>query len=311
MNDLSVPKYNECFYPVLCALKSESAMRSQQVRSYVARQMNLSAEELREMLPSQRQPTFHNRVHWALMYLRKAGLVENVSRGVYKITPDGLAALQEAGDQIDLAYLERFRAFREFIYGKPGDGEVPPAIQRTELSETPQDIMDRAYGEINDSLCEDLLSEIMNQTPAFFENLVVELLLRMGYGGALDDAGRVVGKSGDEGIDGIIREDKLGFSSIYIQAKRWDLQGAIGRPEIQKFVGALAGQGASKGLFITTGQFTREAREFVGKQRATKVVLVDGAMLAKLMIEYDLGVSTQRTYFIKKLDNDYFDDRNE
>ncbi len=160
--------------------------------------------------------------------------------------------------------------------------------------------------QINTTLADDLRNEIMKQSPAFFEHLVVKLLTQMGYGGSVEDAGSVVGKSGDEGIDGIIREDKLGFSRIYIQAKRWDCDMAVGRPEIQKFVGALAGQGASRGLFVTTAKFTREARQYAEKQHTTKVVLVDGTALAKLMIEYNLGVSTEAIYAIKRIDSDFF-----
>ena len=171
---------------------------------------------------------------------------------------------------------------------------------------TPQDVLDEAFQQINTTLADDLLSEVMKQPPAFFEHLVVKLLMQMGYGGSVDNAGTVIGQTGDEGIDGIIREDKLGFSLIYIQAKRWDYDKTVGRPEIQKFVGALAGQGASKGLFITTAKFTKEACQYAEKQHTTKVVLVDGTALAKLMIEYNLGVSTEATYEIKRIDSDFF-----
>ena len=191
----------------------------------------------------------------------------------------------------------------------------PTPVKHTSIDsqngQTPQDAFDLAYQQINHALADDLLSEIMKQTPAFFENLVVRLLENMGYGGSVENAGLVVGQTGDEGIDGIIREDKLGFSLIYIQAKRWDRTTSIGRPEIQKFVGALAGQGANKGLFITTALFTKEAREYAKKQHTTKVVLVDGESLAKLMIEYNLGVSTQAVYQIKRLDSDFFNEDND
>ena len=170
-------------------------------------------------------------------------------------------------------------------------------------------MFEKAYSQINSALAEDLLASIMEHSPSFFERLVVDLLLKMGYGSSFDSAGMVVGHTGDEGIDGIIREDKLGFSNIYIQAKRWDPTSmTVGRPEIQKFVGALAGQGASKGLFITTAQFTKEAQSYAAKQLAAKIVLVDGHQLTKLMIEYGIGVSIQSTYTIKKIDSDYFDD---
>ncbi len=174
--------------------------------------------------------------------------------------------------------------------------------------QTPQDILDSAFRQINRTLCDDLLAEIVKQPPSFFERLVVRLLTQMGYGGSVANAGVVLGQTGDEGIDGVVREDKLGFSLIYIQAKRWSCDMAVGRPEIQKFVGALAGQGAAKGLFITTAKFTKEAYQYAEKQHTTKVILVDGQALARLMIEYDLGVSTQVSYQLKRLDTDFFSD---
>lgn len=215
---------------------------------------------------------------------------------------------------VDNTYLERYDSFKQFVSAQvtSGNGQQPQSVTGADdlSGQTPQDALDAAYQQINQALADDILSEIMRQQPGFFERLVVQLLENMGYGGSVENAGQVVGKSGDEGIDGIIREDKLGFSLIYIQAKRWDRNTSIGRPEIQKFVGALAGQGASKGLFITTAQFTNEAREYAKKQHTTKVVLVDGEALANLMIEYNVGVSTQAGYQIKQLDSDFFSEEN-
>ena len=217
--------------------------------------------------------------------------------------------LDENPAQIDNLYLQRFESFRKFISPNNNEETTLPIPAAKVSSKTPQDILDEAFQQINTTLADDLLSEIMKQPPAFFEHLVVKLLTQMGYGGSVDNAGSVMGQIGDEGIDGVIvREDKLGFSLIYIQAKRWDCDKTVGRPEIQKFVGALAGQGASKGLFITTAKFTKEARQYAEKQHTTKVVLVDGTTLAKLMIEYDLGVSTEATYEIKRIDSDFFVD---
>lgn len=207
-------------------------------------------------------------------------------------------------DVFDDAYLCQFESFRKFKY--PNKIEISENI-KNHANETPQDILDGTYQEITESLAEELLGEIMKNTPDFFERLVVDLLQRIGYGGTVEDAAKVIGKTGDEGIDGIIKEDKLGFNMIYIQAKRWDIDRTIGRPEIQRFVGALAGQGASKGLFITTAKFSPQAYEYVKKQHTTKVVLVDGMTLAKFMIDYDLGVSTVSVYPIKKLDSDFFE----
>jgi len=206
-------------------------------------------------------------------------------------------------------YLEKSTEFREFRYGSPDNVKSYdlPEAREEDVENTPEEIIEGAYQKINVSLADELLAAIMEQTPTFFERLVVQLLIKMGYGGAFDDAGKVVGKTNDEGIDGIIREDKLGFSSIYIQAKRWDIGMTVGRPEIQKFVGALAGQGASKGLFITTAQFSKDAKNYAeNRAYGATIVLVDGKMLARLMIENELGVSPVMKYTIRKLDGDYF-----
>ena len=237
-------------------------------------------------------------------------MIHAVSRGKYTITEEGRKAFLQDGNAIDLKYLDRYESFRAFHAPRTIDNSN--ATARAEVSEsTPQDALDIAFSQINTDLAADILAAIMERSPAFFEKLVVDLLVRMGYGGAFEGAGQVVGHSGDEGIDGIIREDKLGFSNIYIQAKRWNLDASIGRPEIMKFVGALAGQGASKGLFITTAQFTKEACNYANKQLTTKIVLIDGQRLARLMIEYDVGVSTQSVYAIKRIDSDFFSEDND
>lgn len=222
--------------------------------------------------------------------------------------------MHEKKDHVELKDLYQFDSFRQFINTDAMSEEKKdlskPSVLEDLQEATPQDNLNASMEQINKELSANLLSEIMERSPAFFEKTVVQLLLKMGYGSALED-GFVTGCSGDEGIDGIIREDKLGFSSIYIQAKRWAEDKAIGRPEIQKFVGALAGQGAQKGLFITTGTFTKEARSYVEKQLSTKVVLVDGEKLTKLMIEYNLGVSVETVYTIKKIDTDFFSEEND
>lgn len=305
---MAVPKFFEFFSAILMTLSAGETLHVKQIRLLVFDRMRLTEEDRSVLLPSSMQSTADNRVNWALTYLKKAGLVERPATGKYRITLAGKKALQETNNHITLEYLKQFESFREFHMVKPHDdmGSLVPMDTMAEGS--PQDAMDAAFQQINDELAADLLQAIMENSPQFFEKLVVELLLKMGYGGAFEEAGITVGKSGDEGIDGIIREDKLGFSSIYIQAKRWSTDTAVGRPEVQKFVGALAGQGAQKGLFITTAQFTKEAKSYVSKQSATKVVLVDGEKLTKLMIEYDVGVSVLNTYAIKKIDSDFFDE---
>lgn len=297
---MAIPKYDEMYRVFLDCLSDMKPHGSKEVRDAIAARLSVSEAERQELLPSGRQAIFDNRVAWTRTYLKKAGLLTAPSRGTYQLTQLGKQVLDSNPAVIDNSFLDQFDSFHQFKHAE--SAPVNHASTDSQSGQTPQDAFDLAYQQINHALADDLLTEIMNQSPAFFEKLVVQLLENMGYGGSVENAGVVVGQTGDEGIDGIIREDKLGFSLIYIQAKRWDRTTSIGRPEIQKFVGALAGQGANKGLFITTAQFTKEAREYVKKQHTTKVVLVDGESLAKLMIEYDLGVSTQAVYQIKRMD---------
>lgn len=301
---MAIPKYDEMYRVFLDCLSDMKPHGSKEVRDAIAARLSVSEAERQELLPSGRQAIFDNRVAWTRTYLKKAGLLTAPSRGTYQLTQLGKQVLDSNPAVIDNSFLDQFDSFHQFKHAE--SAPVNHASTDSQSGQTPQDAFDLAYQQINHALADDLLTEIMNQSPAFFEKLVVQLLENMGYGGSVKNAGVVVGQTGDEGIDGIIREDKLGFSLIYIQAKRWDRTTSIGRPEIQKFVGALAGQGANKGLFITTAQFTKEAREYVKKQHTTKVVLVDGESLAKLMIEYDLGVSTQAVYQIKRMDSDFF-----
>lgn len=302
---MPIPKYDEMYRAFLDCLADGQQHKSKEVKDVVAGVFSVSEKERTELLPSGKQQLFDNRIGWTRTYLKKAGLVQSPSRGVYVITPVGRQVLDENPPQIDNLFLQRFESFRKFI--SPNNEDTITAIPVEKVSsKTPQDILDEAFQQINTTLADDILNEIMKQSPAFFEHLVVKLLTQMGYGGSVDNAGMVIGQTGDEGIDGVIREDKLGFSLIYIQAKRWDCDKTVGRPELQKFVGALAGQGASKGLFITTAKFTKEAYQYAEKQHTTKVVLVDGTTLAKLMIEYNLGVSTEVTYRIKRIDSDFF-----
>lgn len=310
---MAIPKYDEMYREFLDVLSDNQPHKISEIRDSVANIFKLTDDERRQLLQSGKQPLFNNRVNWTCCYLKQANLVENTSRGIYQITEAGKKVILENPQHIDNAFLSRYESFKQFI--NPTNNSTD--LKNTEcnsynksslLSQTPQDILDEAYQKINSTLADDVLAEIMQQTPVFFENLVVKLLTAMGYGGSIEDSGTVTQATGDEGIDGIIREDKLGFSKIYIQAKRWDPKSSVGRPEIQKFVGALAGQGANKGLFITTAQFTKEAKEYVKKQLVTKVVLIDGNALSKLMIEYNVGVSVESTYYIKRIDSDFFED---
>lgn len=318
---MAIPKYDEMYREFLKVLSDGESHKIGEIRDALAIAFNVSDDERKELLPSGKQPIFNNRVNWTASYLKQAGLVINFARGIYHITESGEKALATNVLKIDNSFLLKFDSFRDFLSRSisvvsasnmdiPANKKVSDSLgqQLTVSSESPQDILDAAYSKIKAALIDDLLSEIMKQTPVFFEHLVVKLLTQMGYGGSLKGAGTVTRSTGDEGIDGIIREDKLGFNLIYIQAKRWDRNSAVGRPDIQKFVGALAGQGASKGLFITTAQFTKEAIEYANKQHTTKIILINGVALAELMIEYNVGVSIEATYSIKRLDSDFFDD---
>jgi restriction system protein len=269
----------------------------------LAIEFNLSEAERKELLASGQQPIFDNRVGWARTYLKKAGLLDSPRRAYLTISPQGLSVLKKNPARIDVKFLRQFPAFLEFHSASRNNNEEEPNI---ELSiQTPEELLDQAYQRIRKDLAAELLSKVLELSPAFFERLVVELLVKMGYGGSIQDAGKAVGRSGDEGIDGTIKEDKLGLDIIYIQAKRWKPGNIVGRPEIQKFVGALAGQGAKKGIFITTSSFTREALDY-SPRNETKIVLIDGAHLAQLMIDYSLGCTTDQVYEVKKVDGDYF-----
>lgn len=276
-----------------------------EILEILTKEFNLTQEELEEYLPSGSQRTFYNRVFWAKAHLKMAGLVENIRRGVFKISESGKVVLLSNPQKINLKYLNQFPAYLE-SYGRTKVENDETEVEN-EITSTPEEILESNYLKIRKNLALELLSKVKNCSPSFFENLVVELLVKMGYGGSIKEAGKSIGKSGDEGIDGIIKEDKLGLDIIYIQAKRWD--NVVGRPEIQKFVGALAGQGAKKGVFITTARFTNEAKEYQPKNE-TKIVLIDGEQLAELMIDYDLAVSTTNKYIIKRIDNDYFEEVN-
>ena len=302
---MSIPKYNEMYKELLKCIADGEPHKLSDVKENVFKLKGITDADRAVLIPAGTQRLIDNRIGWTRTYLKKAGLVATVSRGVIQLTDEGQKLLKNMPDVLDDNYLCKYESFRTFKHPVDVPADVKSDVEVG--CETPQDILDRAHKEITKALAEDLLTEIMDKTPEFFERLVVALLQKMGYGGAVEDSGLVVGQTGDEGIDGIIKEDKLGFNMIYIQAKRWDLDKSVGRPEVQKFVGALAGQGASKGLFITTAKFSQQAQDYVKKQHTTKVVLVDGLTLAKLMIDYDLGVSTVSVYPIKKLDTDFFE----
>lgn len=310
---MALPKYNDLYDIFLNYLADGQARSCGDMRRHIVQVLQIPDDDLRQLLPHGNGKTvFMGRVGWAGTYLCKAGLITYPKRGFYQITKEGEKLLAQKLPKIDNDTLSNYPSFVAFQRRSSGQAETnTPSPKETPTpgsSATPEDTIEAAIAEINADLEDNLIDTILKQDYAFFENMVVQLMQKMGYGNRLEKSGIVTGQSGDEGIDGIIREDKLGFNAIYIQAKRWKRDITIGRPEIQKFVGALAGQGAQKGLFITTAKFSKGALEYVQKQLNYKVVLIDGPALAKLMIEHNLGVSVEATYHIKHLDSDFFPD---
>ena len=301
---MAIPDYQSILLPLLQACADGEEHTKQELLPLLARQFGLLEEDLAIKLASGKQGMFDNRVGWAKTYLKQAGILENLRRGIFRITARGLHVLNENPASLNVKFLKRFPEFVAFHAGKQRDESK--LVESAALSSaTPDELIAGGYKQLREALAIDLIGRIKSISPSRFEELVVELLLKMGYGGTQEDAGQVVGKSGDGGIDGIIHEDRLGLDVIYIQAKRWEAD--VGRPEIQKFVGALAGNKASKGVFITSSGFSIGAREYAAHVNH-RVVLIDGAMLAELMMDYDLGVSVKEVYTVKRLDTDYFEE---
>ncbi len=306
----TLPSYEAMMPAVLKVLADGVARSLREVFERVCQHYAFTPEQLADTLPSGRQTTLRSRVRWAKTYLVKAGLIEQPKRGICLITERGKAALV-SGHTIDNRYLAQFNEFVAFTLASSESAgntqqamAIPTDTPTPEQASTPQEQIEQALSAINRSLADDLLAEILGLSPRFFEQLVVDLMVAMGYGGSQQDAARTTRYSSDGGIDGIIKEDRLGLDSIYLQAKRYTDK-TVGRPEIQSFAGALDLHKARKGVFITTSSFSREAQEYVGLIEK-RIVLIDGARLASLMIEYGIGVTTRQTLTIKTLDSDYF-----
>lgn len=300
---MAVPDFQSFFKPLLDIAADGREHSIQEAREIIAEKMNLSEEDLRELLPSGTQTTFDNRVAWAKSYFTQAKVLESPRRSYFKITDRGRELHSKGHQRIDIKILNQYPEFVEFHTA----GRVKPVRGSNKDhdtgDETPEEVLQKAYQSIRNDLAAELLEKIKENSPKFFERLVVDFMLALGYGGSLADAGKSIGQSGDEGIDGIIKEDRLGLDLIYLQAKRWD--GSVGRPEIQKFVGALQGKRAKKGVYITTGKFTDDALKYV-ESIDSKVILIEGITLANLMIDYGLGTTTTAKYEIKRVDSDYF-----
>lgn len=310
---VSIPIVRSIMLPLLQEVADGKEYSLKDICERLARKFNLTPEEQNKLLPSG-QTVFGNRVGWARTYLCKAGLLSAPRKGTIKITEKGKEVLRLGLNKLDDKFLaQQSEEFKAFI-GKAGGKKTP---ERDRLSsgelikderETlpPEELIEEAYNFYNETLISNILDSIRKTTPGGFEKLVIDVLVKMGYGGAFEEAAKVIGRPGDEGIDGVIKQDPLGLDVIYVQAKRWETN--IGRQELQKFVGALQGKHAHKGVFITTSDFTEDAKDYVKNLGGNKIVLIDGETLGKLMIKYNVGVTTSKTYEIKKIDSDYFNE---
>ncbi|HHV07231.1 MAG TPA: restriction endonuclease [Firmicutes bacterium] len=299
---MTIPGFQAFMLPFLNQLADKTEKRMADLFEVLANEFQLTENDKKEQL-SRGQLKFKNRISWARTYLLKARLIKSTGRGLVQITARGQQVLTNPPEKITISYLEQFPEFVEFRYG--GKQEPEGTDKGKEEQQSPDEGMAMLYKEISDALADELLEKIKSCSPAFFERLVVDLLLAMGYGGSREDAGEAIGTSGDGGVDGIIKEDRLGLDVIYIQAKRWE--NTVGRPVVQGFAGSLEGLRAKKGVLITTSSFSQEAENYV-KRIEKKIVLIDGKTLARLMIDFDVGVSEIVTYRIKKLDLDYFEE---
>ena len=299
---MAIPDYQTLMLPLLRYAGEKKELSNREAIEYLCNKYNLNDREIRELLPSGRQPTIDNRVGWARTYMKKAGLLESTRRGFFSITKRGEKVLKQNPSKIGVRFLSQYPEFREF---RSVRRDITKKREESELvsSETPEETLESAYQKLRVDLASEIIQIVSKCSPSFFEKLVVEVLVKMGYGGSRKEAGQAIGKTADGGIDGIINEDRLGLDIIYIQAKRWD--STVGRPEIQKFAGALQGQRAKKGIFLTTSNFSKEALEYVTRIDS-KIILIDGNTLANLMIDHNVGVSTVALYEIKKIDTDYF-----
>lgn len=304
---MAIPDFQSIMLPLLDLLADGEERTRRELVEDLALHFRLTDDERNELLPSGKQERFLNRVSWAYSYLKRALLVENTGRGRVRITPRGVEVLQSRPERIDIKYLMRFPEFAESRYFSRQNNrhsEDAAADDADEVPQTPEEMLEVGYQSLRRELARELLQRVKSVSPRFFERLVVDLLVAMGYGGSRKDAGQAVGQSGDGGIDGIIKEDRLGLDVVYVQAKRWD--GTVGRPVVQAFAGSLEGQRARKGVLITTSQFSQDAREYVSRIEK-RIVLIDGEQLAQFMIDHGIGVAEVASYTVKRIDADYFD----
>jgi restriction system protein len=306
---MAVPDFQTIMLPLLKLAGDNQTHSVKECVAFIEQEFHLTDEEKLEKVPSGKQRTVYNRVTWAITHIKKAGLIAyREKRGSFGITESGQKLLAQSPAGITVKLLRNYESYRSFVDGGSGAEATPVVSSVSEETRTPEEIMGSLAEQLNLQLADELLDVIYGNTPSFFENLVVDLLVKMGYGG-LDGKGIVTKKSRDGGIDGIITQDELGLESIYIQAKRWDRGASVSRPEIQKFAGALLGEGATKGIFIATASFSKGAVEYARTVPNAKIILIDGTRLAQFMIKHDLGVSTSNVIHIKKIDSDYFEEQ--
>jgi restriction system protein len=303
---MSVPGFQKTLLPILQYLRDGEPHRPADTLAYVQTQFDLSPEDLADRSPNGRTRLM-DRVLWAITYLRKSGLLESISWGVFRITSRGNALLAENPKSLDLKDLERYPEYLEFkgrskAESKAQEQETDP----TAIQETPEEELERTYTAIRTRLEGELLDALKTSTPTFFEKVVLALLVSMGYGGSIEDAAKTTKRTGDDGIDGVIKEDRLGLDVVHIQAKRWTTN-VVGRPDIQNFAGSLEGQRGRKGVFITTSSFSKEAREFVSRIEK-KIILIDGPEFARLCVEFGVGVLDHSSYIVKKIDQEFFNE---
>jgi restriction system protein len=305
---MAIPDYQALMLPVL-RLAATGVTRVPDAATAIADQLSLSEAEREEMLPSGRQRVLHNRIHWAKFYMAKAGLIDSPARGRFVASAEGKALLATQPAAITVETLKTYPAFAQFYAGdaQASPAEASVAEAAATATATPEEQIDAAQGVLHAALKAELLQRVLAQSPAFFERAIVDLLVAMGYGGSHEGAALSLGRSGDGGVDGVIDEDRLGLDRIYIQAKRYAPHVGVGRPDVQGFVGSLVGFGATKGVFVTTSSFSAPAIDFV-RHLPQRVVLIDGARLAELMIEHGVGVRVSRTIAVKRLDEDFFAD---
>lgn len=307
---MTVPDYQTIMRPLMDFASDRAEHAPSETVEVLAAKFMLSGEDRRELIPSGQEAKFDNRVGWAITYLKKAGLLERTGRARFRITDRGISLLKSHQGSITSKVLEQFPEFLEFKKRTPrtnahatGELSVEDVNAVVELHQTPQETLETSYQLLRKSLAQELLDKVKAIPPRFFERLVVDLLVNMGYGGSRQDAGEAIGQSGDDGIDGIIKEDRLGLDAVYIQAKRWE--GRVGRPIVQAFAGSLEGHRARKGVLITTSQFSADAKDYVNRIEK-KIVLIDGEQLAQLMIDFNVGVTEVASYTVKRIDFDYF-----